>query len=351
MEDTKKIETLEEEVKLLKGELKQSIASVRDYLLNMELPSSEFATVIAALGGGDGEQKITMRGSFSAPPDAGTGKSAQEEPATEEEEVLEPESELSPEEEAFEPESELSPGEEAFEPESELSPGEEAFEPASGLSPGEEAFEPASGLSPEDELTDQDADLGLAPELLSEEEPDEQKESLMPESELPVEEKPMEYGNINAEVSQSTPKVNLLANIVQWVAKAKREIGKEQLSTFLEVYGISGHLSPELKEVILHLADITSEQPAAANAAEVWGQSMLSLHGILTGGDAPLHPMKPFWDDGDNEIQPSEAEIIEVEAAKPKDIPVKLKLVFPNGDGKSKEFCIDLNSEMEDNGS
>jgi hypothetical protein len=173
----------------------------------------------------------------------------------------------------------------------------------------------------------------------------------MPESELPVEEEPMEYGNINAEVSQSTPKVNLLANIVQWVAKAKREIGKEQLSTFLEVYGISGHLSPELKEVILHLADITSEQPAAANAAEVWGQSMLSLHGILTGGDAPLHPVKPFWNDGDNEIQPSEAEIIEVESAKPKDIPVKLKLVFPNGDGKSKEFCIDLNPEMEDNGS
>jgi len=367
MEDTKKIETLEEELKLLKGELKQSIASVRDYLLNMELPSSEFATVIAALGGGggDGEQRITIKGNFSAPPDTGHGRPAQEEQTTEEEEVLEPESELSPEEEeAFEPESELSPGEEAFESASGLSPREEAFEPASGLSPGEEAFEPESALSPgeeafepesalfpEGELTDQDEYLGLTPELLSEEEPDEQEESLMPESELPVEEEPMEYGNINAEVSQSIPKVNLLANIVQWVAKAKREIGKEQLSTFLEVYGISGHLSPELKEVILHLADITSEQPAAANAAEVWGQSMLSLHGILTGGDAPLHPVKPFWDDGDNEIQPSEAEIIEVEAAKPKDIPVKLKLVFPNGDGKSKEFCIDLNSEMEDNGS
>ena len=161
----------------------------------------------------------------------------------------------------------------------------------------------------------------------------------------------MEYGTINAEVSQPTPKVNLLANIIQWVAKAKKEIGKEQLLTFLEVYGISGHLSPELKEVILHLADITSEQPEATNA-EVWGQSMLSLHGILTGGDTPLHPVKPFWSNGDNETQPSEAEITEVvEAEKPKDIPVKLKLVFPNGDGKNKEFCIDLNPEVEDNGS
>ena len=347
MEDTKKLDTLEEELKLMKGELKQSIASVRDYLLNMELPSSEFATVLAALGG-DGEQKITMKGSFSAPPDTSPSGPAQEEPVTEEEEVIEPESELSPEEEAFEPESELSPGEEAFEPASELSPGEEGLS-----SPGEPSGN-ESAMFPEDELADQyqDEDLGLAPELLPEEEPDEQEESLMTESELPVEEEPMEYGNINTEViSQSTPKVNLLANIIQWIARAKKEIGKEQLPTFLEVYGISGHLSPELKEMILHLADITSEQPEAVNAAEVWGQSMLSLHGILTGGDAPLHPVKPFWDDGNNEIQPNEDEITEVEAVKPKDIPVKLKLVFPNGDGKSKEFCIDLNPEIEGNGS
>jgi len=49
MEDTKKIETLEEEAKLLKGELKQSIASVRDYLLNMELPSSEQLWVVVVV--------------------------------------------------------------------------------------------------------------------------------------------------------------------------------------------------------------------------------------------------------------------------------------------------------------
>ncbi|MCK4274641.1 MAG: hypothetical protein KAW90_07075, partial [Dehalococcoidales bacterium] len=76
-------------------------------------------------------------------------------------------------------------------------------------------------------------------------------------------------------------------------------------------------------------------------------QSMLSLHGILTGGDAPLHPVIPFWSEASSEAESTEEEIIEVD--KPKEEPVKLKLVFPNGDGKSKEFCVDLNPE-EDSG-
>ena len=41
-----------------------------------------------------------------------------------------------------------------------------------------------------------------------------------------------------------------------------------------------------------------------------------------------------------------EEEIIEVDKNK-EESPVKLKLVFPNGDGKNKEFCIDLNPEVD----
>ena len=73
---------------------------------------------------------------------------------------------------------------------------------------------------------------------------------------------------------------------------------------------------------------------------------MLSLHGILTGGDAPLYPLKPFWSDSD--MQTGEDEVIEVD--KPKDKPAKLKLVFPNDDGESKEFCIDLAPEADNSG-
>jgi len=158
---------------------------------------------------------------------------------------------------------------------------------------------------------------------------------------------PMEYDQTTTEASQSIPKVNMLANLVNWVAKAKKEIGYEMLPTFLEVYGISGHLTPELKEVILQLAEITKERPDVDTDADIWSQSMLSLHGVLTGGDAPLHPVIPSWEDANEEAQSTEDEIIEIDKSKEK--PVKLKLVFPNGNGKDKEFCIDLTPD--DNGS
>ena len=43
----------------------------------------------------------------------------------------------------------------------------------------------------------------------------------------------MEHGKINAEVSQSIPKVNLMANLIHWVARAKKEIGNEK-GTFMQ---------------------------------------------------------------------------------------------------------------------
>ena len=63
----KRLETLQEEIKLLKGELKHSLASVRDYLLNMELPSSEISNILATLS--EGNQKMTMSGTLSMPAD------------------------------------------------------------------------------------------------------------------------------------------------------------------------------------------------------------------------------------------------------------------------------------------
>jgi len=45
MKTNRKLETREEEFKLMNGEVKQLLASARDYLLNMELPPSEIATV------------------------------------------------------------------------------------------------------------------------------------------------------------------------------------------------------------------------------------------------------------------------------------------------------------------
>ena len=312
MESDKRIETLEDEFKLIKGEVKQTLASVRDYLLSSDLPASEYATIIAALGGGGGDQKIEMKGEFSLPKKAKEPPKAEEE--TDEELAEEEPGEGSPREELL--------GEEL--PEAELL-GEEL--PESGL-PGKEL--PEAGLPGEE----------------------------LPEAELPGEgTKP---GKTSERASQSTPPVNLMANLIRWVSNAKQEIGSEQLPLFLEVYGISGHLSPEMKEVILHLADIASESSADANPAGIWSRLISELHGILTGGDAPLHPVTPFWGDGGSEAQLGETGIereedksddepmeLKVEEDSPKDKSLKLKLVFPSGNGKEKEFCINLDPDVE----
>jgi hypothetical protein len=331
MDAEKKLDTIEEEMKLLKGELKQSLTSVRDYLLNMELPSSEFSTILAALGNeGEGTQKVTIEGNFGNTSDSVPKPSADDstdgiEEITEEEI---PENDL-----IIENNDILSP--DAL-PDNELDQAED-FDSEPDILEPQETEEPEY-----DDASDELDDLG---------ETEDHSEFYKPakrQAKPPVEEEPlMEYENSTGEPQSSTPRVNLLANLINWVAKAKKEIGDEQLSTFLEVYGVSGHLSPELKEAILQLCEITTEQLEEANRADVWSQSMLSLHGILTGGDAPAYPFKSTALSAETEDTPGEEEIIEVD--KPKEEPVKLKLVFPNGEGGSKEFCVELAPTVDSN--
>src|SRR3990172_3761768 len=94
----KKLDVLQEEIKLLKGELKQSLASVRDYLLNMELPSSEISTILAALNS-DGSQTVTMKGSLGMPARA----EPEDQPMQEEEEETENAEEEGPEDQVASP--------------------------------------------------------------------------------------------------------------------------------------------------------------------------------------------------------------------------------------------------------
>jgi hypothetical protein len=323
----KKLESLQEEIKLLKGEVKSSLASVRDYLLNMELPSSEFSTILAALNADGTSQKVTIEGNL-----ANTMTNKPEEPGTEETvEEMQDEADEEATDELEQPaeDEDLLNVEEPTEDETEELSDE-------NLVNEDETLEPEDALPAEDEA-DENEEIDTS---------DEQDEAITPESELPVEEEqPMENELTATDVNLLTPKVNMLANLINWVARAKEEIGYEQIPTFLEVYGISGHLSSELKEVIIHLSEITRERPEVANNAEVWSQAMLALHGIITGGDAPLHPVMPSWTDDASETQPVEEEIIEIDKAKEK--PVKLKLVFPDGNGKSKEFCINLSPEED----
>ena len=319
MENEKQLKTIEEELKLLKGELKQSLTSVRDYLLNMELPTTEFSTILAALGD-SGDTTMNMKGTFQLPPD----NQAEQEPEAPSQR---------------EPETKDAEGEAA-----DTKEGSDGSHKNNGQEPQMLEDEEAE-ISEEEKTLPEEAEEEIEEEPEMAEEIFDEGEQFMPNAELPFEDESMEYTGGGNGLGQSVPKVNLLANLISWISVARREIGDDQLATFLEVYGISGHLSPEMKDVILHLADITSERPGENNMAEIWSNSMLSLHGILTGGETPLNPVKPQWGGfEDEELELLEDDIAETE--EPEDRPVKLKLVFPNGDGKGKEYCINLSPEV-----
>ncbi len=115
-----------------------------------------------------------------------------------------------------------------------------------------------------------------------------------------------EGGNVREEeLCQSTPRVNLLVNLVHWVSDAKKEIGSERMSAFLDIYGISRRLPPGLKELILHLAETLEEPLAGGSSADVWRRLTLELHGILTGG-VPFRALGAFGDEEKKGIQLSD---------------------------------------------
>ncbi|MFH1169782.1 MAG: hypothetical protein V1691_03705 [Chloroflexota bacterium] len=304
MEIKDRVEALESEFKLIKGELKQTLASVRDYLIDLRLPPPDNA----AMAGIIEEESPLVKGEVTMTTGAGG---------------------LPPRAEALSPP--------AREPENLSKPKQ--------VNSGLPEPEPPEQVSAEPELSQP---TPFEPEPYEEEWMPEEK---LTEEELPrvsearnqrMPERPAAQEIIRQETNLSTPPVNLLANLIRWVSNAKKTIGIEQLPIFLEVYGISGHLSPELKDVILHLAEITEPLAADNNAADIWSQLTLELHGIFTGGDAPLHPMKPFWGNVDSEPEPEGAA---AEETSPAERPFKLKLVLPGGDGEDKEFSISLNPE------
>ena len=350
MVDQDRLNTLQDEIKLLKAEVKNSLASVRDYLLNMELPSSEFSTILAALAGDNADpQKMNVdshvsddkSGSMPQPdftkdkPDNTADEVGQ---PGEFEEMLDFEDTGNDEDTSqTQPDENLTGGGGGIQEPEFMPPEDENFdeEPFNeDENEEEEDVTPEDTLEPEDELDEEEDSAEDDNEDLTEEEP-----------ELSLEEvQPMGSDQAMNELNRGIPKVNMLANLINWVARARQEIGYEQLPALLEVYGTSGHLSPELKDIILQLAEIIRDNSEVATESEIWSESILSLHGILTGGDAPLNPVISSWVDVADEAQSSAEEDI-IEVGKMKDKQAKLKLVFPGDNGESKEFCINLAPE------
>ena len=271
MEVEQRVESLEGEFKLIKGQVKQSMTDIRDFLqLGVPVPQA------APLSGAPlPEAPPIVIEIESSPPSGGGPEYEQLEEIVDEMppaagEEVPPFQEMPPLEE-MPPFQEMPPLEEM--PSDEAPPLEEM--PSEEAPPLEEM--PSEEAPP---LEDMDSLTPEASQPSEEQLEDEQLEEIA-EKELPKaskEEKMME------KASGSILQANQLPNLIRWVSVAKREIGSAQLPTFLEAYGVRGQLSSEMKEVILHLAAVVSEQSADASPADVWSRLTLELHGILTDG-------------------------------------------------------------------
>ena len=352
----KKVETLEGEIKLMKGELKETLTSVRDFLLNLKIPPRQ----IEGLEGGE-TTKVDIGGALSTavgsvaqvPIQVGRPvEMPQERPVVQQVEPGQPR--VVPATEA------QTPGQFA-EMEAMVQPMFEEL--------WEEEEEPQSQIEEENQLD-------RLPEQYRDEERSEQ-------------------------VAGSTPQVNLLGNLLRWVSVATREIGNEQLPTFLDIYSVTGGLSPETREVILRFADVVAQQPAYASVdsvwgnvmteqfatfldvhsingkispdvkegilrfastmvahpsersiADVWGRLSLELHGILSGGGKlpQTSGMPQGIEEPTAEVNETEEDEGGIEESPVREInetvgqeerTVILKLVLPVGVGVEKEFGIE----------
>lgn len=346
--DEKKLATLEGEVKLLKGEIKQSLADVSSFLHHLKMPAPEegepFPSEEDRLSV-DGRLSLDSKGSPSPP----LAEQVTEAPAEE----------ASPEEAS--PEAQNIP-----------SPRASGVAKSSGTTVVEKYSGQTAATSPMSVTQEtQQGEKTMSTE--------EKVQKMMKDKALP-------------EPVQRTPQVNLLANLIQWVHRAKKEIGVNQLPTFLDVYSITGTLSEEIREVILKLAEVLTpaegsdgsnghsrsiseqvatfleihgvggqltpesrdsivrlvksleQEPAEVNISDVWSQLILELHGILCGGGTPLRTYNTPAVERTAKM-PTEKITMTPRAMQDKqtdgkDKPFRLKLVMPFGEGVEKEFDV-----------
>lgn len=252
----KKVEALEGEVKLMKGELKETLTNVRDFLLSLKLPPPQVEGLEGEASSLDINAGLSLNtgSSISLQSPKGSVEIVQERPVTQQVESDRPavSSVARTPSRARLREVEASPQAVVVEPTP--SPAE-ARAPAQFVEVEESTQSAASEPSepPGQRKRLEESEVVRAVERKGEEEMAEPVTGL---------------------VAGATPQVNLLPNLLRWVAVATREIGIEQLPGFLDVYATTGNLSPEIRGVILCFAGVVEEQPSDAHTACVYSRLM-----------------------------------------------------------------------------
>ncbi len=322
-----RVKVLEGEFKLIKNELRQTLGSVRDFLLELKLPpmQEEPGVIKDSSNTHDTESEQPQQpeddqsGSGDTAGNGDNGFGGDDMPQNQDQ--------IPDFSSMAQPQEDQSAGAEKNqeEPASEsLPPLDFDSDEDNGLSSGDVPGQNNQKSEPVD-LKEGTDDLGDA--AADDETVNEQKETAAKNDEA------SELNRYNA------PQVNLLANVIRWVSLAKKQIGSAQLPVFLDVYAATGSLNPEMKDLILHLAEVATspeladetpesgqviseqlklcmeinrssgdlpddvrlkiqrltelllQQSISYNKADVWSMLLVDLHGVLAGGGSTIRMM------------------------------------------------------------
>jgi len=322
-----RVKVLEGEFKLIKGEMRQTLSSVRDFLLDIKLPSTQEEPGLTQETEAITTPETTQDSEENDGAENGGGDRGSEGSGLD----------------GFGPEGMPQDQMPDIPGMDQVPDSNTAGEPAAEA-PAAEALPPLDLDTPDEQPMSSGDIPGSRPQFKNEDEEAEEtaeKEDQQPGTAEEEEEDTVSQDN-NEMNRSSVPQVNLLANLIRWVANAKKEIGVSQLPVFLNVYATTGKLSPEMKEIILHLAEVATnpslaedtqengqiigeqlklcmeinrasaqlpddiklkiqrltelllQQSIQYNKADVWSSLLVDLHGILSGGGAPLRSIQSF---------------------------------------------------------
>lgn len=251
----RKIETIEGEMGVMKGEIKQTLVDLREFIMRQGSPfASAEAGEAAAAPPGD-LQRLLREARESVREGAANAS-------------------LRGEVEAIRREAEALRGEEAAPAQTSASTTTTAEPPAPATPTPQEAAAPAQQPSPEPGPE--------RPRVVRIQQTAPAAEASGPQESERVTVSPA----TGAEAAFGALDANLLTNLMRWVGSVKRRLGASQLPGFLEMYKLTGHLPPVMEKLIYHLAELDAlpdESYDQIFTLDDLMDSLLQLHAIVYG--------------------------------------------------------------------
>ena len=278
MEMDERVDYIEGEINLIKGEIQQALVELRDMVTVMETKVKEPESQVIEI-----RQGTSTAAEETAKPEKAKNEIEEVEKPAEEEVTEEEEEEIEGPVEEAEPVAEL----EEDEPEPTIEETPEPFLPPPSL------LEAGQQSIPEDVVpapSDSFQDLGsMLPDSGGSQYPDPPEGSTYIPMPRP---QPVEVRALD---------IHSVANLIRWVGSARPRIGLDQLRTLLEIYQSTGHLPDTIEELILEAAKLraVAEGPEDQGfTLEEYIDSLLQLHAIVSSleyriaepGQTPAQP-------------------------------------------------------------